>query len=114
MFSNLTSIKLPNSFGPSLQGDKDGQGHLHLSVHVEPLDNPKSTALPDTILQRDASSWEYDLCLTVQSHLLPTVITPYICQHCNVTHQNILDVKEPHPSSSTSVAKLLLISMGQD
>lgn len=41
------ATQLTSSFCPYLQGGKDGQGHLHLSVHVEPLDNPKSTALPD-------------------------------------------------------------------
>lgn len=73
------ATKFTSSFGPSLQGDRDGQGHWHLLVRAQPLDNPKSTASPDMVLQRDASSWDYDLCLTVQSHSLPAVITPCIC-----------------------------------
>lgn len=71
--------KFTSYVGPSLQGDKDGQGHVNLSVCVQPLGNPKTTAFPDMILQRDASCWEYDSCLTVQSHSLPIVITPCIC-----------------------------------
>lgn len=79
MLSDLTGIKPPNSHCPFLLGDEEGQGHLHLLVYVQPLDNPKSRVFPHMTLQRDASPWEYDSHIAVQNQSFPSATSPCIC-----------------------------------
>lgn len=63
---------------------------------------------------RDAPSWEYNSCLTVQSHSLPTATTTLCtCWYCRVTYQNVLEIQESHPSSLKSMANSYWFQWGR-
>lgn len=84
---SLTSISLtespksPNSPCPlalPFRVTKGSHGYLYLLLRAKPLDNPKSTAFPDAMLQKDAPSREYDLFLMAQVTHSPQLIPPCI------------------------------------